>query len=178
MATGVQEYCNGGSLRAAINSGLFRPPKLKHRWEPVMGVLRGIAEGMAYVHSKRICHGDLNPANVLLKVLPPPGSTSVSSDTATGTSRKSPPPSRQHISVLQHRNRHKSQESTRPAAPGPWLCSCMLTSLSPHLRLAPLPTGVHFAAGCSYKSYIYVHDAAAMQLGGSCATTTHAKGPG
>lgn len=64
----VQEYCNGGSLRAAINAGLFRHPKMKHRWEPVMGVLRGIAEGMAYVHSKRICHGDLNPANVLLKV--------------------------------------------------------------------------------------------------------------
>ena len=33
-----------------------------------MALLNDIAQGMAYIHSKRICHGDLNPANVLLKV--------------------------------------------------------------------------------------------------------------
>ena len=72
VATGVQEYCNGGSLRAAVADGMFTAQTLPHRWEPVMGVLRGIAEGMAYVHSKRVCHGDLNPANVLLKACPHP----------------------------------------------------------------------------------------------------------
>eukprot|EP00892_Ulva_mutabilis_P010030 jgi/Ulvmu1/739/UM010_0112.1 len=66
----IQEYCNGGSLRAAVADGMFTSQTLPQRWEPVMGVLRGIAEGMAYVHSKRICHGDLNPANVLLKYDP------------------------------------------------------------------------------------------------------------
>jgi serine/threonine protein kinase len=33
-----------------------------------MALLVDIAQGMAYIHSKRICHGDLNPANILLKV--------------------------------------------------------------------------------------------------------------
>jgi tRNA A-37 threonylcarbamoyl transferase component Bud32 len=33
-----------------------------------MVAMHGIAAGMQYVHSKRICHGDLNPSNVLVKV--------------------------------------------------------------------------------------------------------------
>jgi serine/threonine protein kinase len=33
-----------------------------------MWTLEGIAAGMDYMHTKRICHGDLNPNNVLLKV--------------------------------------------------------------------------------------------------------------
>jgi serine/threonine protein kinase len=64
----VQEYCNGGSLRQAVNQGLFTSARLRRRWQPLMKILMGIAAGMAYVHSKRICHGDLNPSNVLLKV--------------------------------------------------------------------------------------------------------------
>jgi Protein kinase domain len=62
-----QEFCNGGSLRQALQRGYFSARKMAGRWAPLTGVLRGIAEGMAYVHSKRICHGDLNPANILLK---------------------------------------------------------------------------------------------------------------
>jgi serine/threonine protein kinase len=30
--------------------------------------LRAIADGMDYMQSKRICHGDLNPSNILYKV--------------------------------------------------------------------------------------------------------------
>jgi serine/threonine protein kinase len=63
----VQEYCNGGSLRQATIQGLFSPSAERH-WRTVMSLLIDIAQGMAYIHSKRICHGDLNPANVLLKV--------------------------------------------------------------------------------------------------------------
>lgn len=66
----AQEFCNGGSLRGALQRGYFTHKKLPSRWEVVASVLRGVAEGMAYVHSKRICHGDLNPSNILLKVRP------------------------------------------------------------------------------------------------------------
>jgi serine/threonine protein kinase len=43
------------------------------RWKPLVGVLLGITKGMDYMHSKRICHGDLNPSNILLKVRLHPG---------------------------------------------------------------------------------------------------------
>jgi serine/threonine protein kinase len=37
-------------------------------WRAVTQLLSDMTEGMVYVHSKRITHGDLNPSNVLLKV--------------------------------------------------------------------------------------------------------------
>ena len=63
----MQEYCNGGSLRQATTQGLCAPTVERH-WRTLMSLLIDVAQGMAYIHSKRICHGDLNPANVLLKV--------------------------------------------------------------------------------------------------------------
>jgi serine/threonine protein kinase len=66
----VQEYCNGRSLRDALERGYFTLERMPRRWAPIMGMLRGIAAGMEYIHGKRVCHGDLNPANVLLKVRP------------------------------------------------------------------------------------------------------------
>ena len=68
----MQEFCNGGSLRAVLQGGAFARPGAGQRWRSVATALRGLAEGMAYTHSKRICHGDLNPSNVLLKVPQPP----------------------------------------------------------------------------------------------------------
>eukprot|EP00892_Ulva_mutabilis_P012772 jgi/Ulvmu1/9868/UM057_0022.1 len=63
----IQEFCNGGSLRSVLQRGGFARPGALRRWRSVTTALRGLAEGMAYTHSKRICHGDLNPSNVLLK---------------------------------------------------------------------------------------------------------------
>ena len=68
---GAQEYCNGGSLRASLVSGSFAEHsahRLRHHWRTVMHAAKGIAAGMQYVHGKRICHGDLNPSNILIKV--------------------------------------------------------------------------------------------------------------
>jgi serine/threonine protein kinase len=66
----MQEYCNGGSLRGAIAGRVFGEPPhgLRRRWKPLMHVAGSVADGMRYLHSQRICHGDLNPANILLKV--------------------------------------------------------------------------------------------------------------
>ena len=68
----VQEFCNGGSLRTAISRGYFRTHHLPQRWRPIMSVLRDVCAGMGYMHEKRICHGDLTPANILLKVCSSP----------------------------------------------------------------------------------------------------------
>ena len=64
----LQEFCNGGSLRTAIARGYFRTRHLPQRWRPIMSVLRDVCAGMGYMHEKRICHGDLTPANILLQV--------------------------------------------------------------------------------------------------------------
>ena len=64
----MQEFCNGGSLREAVASGCFTVEVMPRRWGPLMLVLGDIAGGMAHMHAKRICHGDLNPSNILLKV--------------------------------------------------------------------------------------------------------------
>jgi serine/threonine protein kinase len=64
----VQEFCNGGTLRQAVNEGLFTSRRLPARWEPILNILRGVAAAMQFVHDRRICHGDLNPSNILLKV--------------------------------------------------------------------------------------------------------------
>jgi serine/threonine protein kinase len=55
-------------LRHAVAKGYFNPERTPRHWRIIMGLLNDIAQGMAYIHSKRICHGDLNPANILLKV--------------------------------------------------------------------------------------------------------------
>ena len=63
----AQEFCNGGSLSEAITDGLFGLKSSSTHWQQVLSVLLDVARGMAHIHSMRICHGDLNPANVLLQ---------------------------------------------------------------------------------------------------------------
>ena len=63
----LQEFCNGGTLRDAVALGAFTAARLPRRWGPQMAMLAHIAAGMLHMHAKRICHGDLNPSNILLK---------------------------------------------------------------------------------------------------------------
>ncbi|GAX76599.1 hypothetical protein CEUSTIGMA_g4045.t1 [Chlamydomonas eustigma] len=66
----VMEYCDRGCLAAAIKRGAFRP---SGRWgssitlRALIRTAKEIAQGLAYLHSLGITHGDLKPANVLLK---------------------------------------------------------------------------------------------------------------
>lgn len=76
----VQELCEGGPLKNMIDSGFFQchtfgpPSSTSTMKEPqmvhVLSAVLQIARGLNHIHSKNIIHGDLNPANVLLK--PPP----------------------------------------------------------------------------------------------------------
>lgn len=57
----VYEFVGGGDLASAVEKRADRPSLPE-----VLGWMRGIAEGLAFVHSHRIVHRDLKPANVLL----------------------------------------------------------------------------------------------------------------
>lgn len=55
----AMELCTGINLREFINQ---RFDEEEHKIQ----ILRGILEGLAYIHSKRIMHRDLKPANIFL----------------------------------------------------------------------------------------------------------------
>merc|ERR1712130_806000 len=67
----VMEYCNAGSLMAAIHNGEYynlsssfeRVPDL----QAILATAIEIASGLAYMHSKGIVHGDLTAHNILLQ---------------------------------------------------------------------------------------------------------------
>merc|ERR1712130_716865 len=67
----VMEYCNAGSLMAAIHNGEYynlsssfeRVPDL----QAILATAIEIASGLAYMHCKGIVHGDLTAHNILLQ---------------------------------------------------------------------------------------------------------------
>ncbi|VAH12561.1 unnamed protein product [Triticum turgidum subsp. durum] len=57
----VEEYMPNGSLSDIID-GSSRPLD----WTSVFRIIRGIAQGVAHIHTKGAVHLDLKPANILL----------------------------------------------------------------------------------------------------------------
>ena len=56
----VMEYCGGMTLRDYISQQFHQPSELKIK------IIRGMLEGLSYIHSRRIIHRDLKPANIFL----------------------------------------------------------------------------------------------------------------
>ncbi|KAL6758747.1 hypothetical protein V8C86DRAFT_2587039 [Haematococcus lacustris] len=64
----IQEYCDAGSLAHAIDSGLFHDVLTGTRKLPqLLQVALDIAQGLAYIHSKDVIHGDLSSGNIMLR---------------------------------------------------------------------------------------------------------------
>ncbi|GIL74147.1 hypothetical protein Vretifemale_4192, partial [Volvox reticuliferus] len=67
----IMEEMDRGSLHRCIHRGIFHPsnsslPK-RHRVRGIVRTLVEVAQGMAHLHSSELVHGDLKPANVLLR---------------------------------------------------------------------------------------------------------------
>ncbi|KAK9808759.1 hypothetical protein WJX72_003116 [[Myrmecia] bisecta] len=66
----VMEYCDLGSLMRAVTKKAFKPHgkwSYHTTYRALLRTAQEIAKGMEYIHSFGIVHGDLKPANVLLK---------------------------------------------------------------------------------------------------------------
>ena len=54
------EYCDKGNLRSILDKGFYLPPLYK------IFLIYSICDGLGYIHSKGIIHGDLKCENILL----------------------------------------------------------------------------------------------------------------
>ncbi|GFR46219.1 hypothetical protein Agub_g7762 [Astrephomene gubernaculifera] len=63
----VQELCNAGTLRAALELGMAGSVRAGGLFKMLaLRIALDVAQGMRHMHSRRIVHGDLKPDNVLL----------------------------------------------------------------------------------------------------------------
>ena len=62
----VLEYCDRGSLREALDEGLFMDAKGMN-YQAMLETAADIARGMIHLHSHNVLHSDLKAANVMLK---------------------------------------------------------------------------------------------------------------
>lgn len=58
----IQEYCAGGTLANLVTHGHLLSTEGAVRFERVLMLLRDVAAGLAYVHSREIGAGDPNPS--------------------------------------------------------------------------------------------------------------------
>lgn len=68
----VLEYCDGGTLRDALDAGRFlsRHSTTGVQYLTVLQIAREVARGMQHLHSLDIVHADLKTRNILLKSSP------------------------------------------------------------------------------------------------------------
>ena len=57
----VMEFCSGMNLKDFIQT------KFNESNETKVKIIRGMLEGISYIHTRRIIHRDLKPANIFLE---------------------------------------------------------------------------------------------------------------
>lgn len=62
------EISNGGTLADAVQQGLFCRSAVCEQWSIATSVLSDVAQGMHFLHSQGVVHGNLNVDNIHLQV--------------------------------------------------------------------------------------------------------------
>ncbi|CAL9073222.1 unnamed protein product, partial [Musa acuminata var. zebrina] len=62
----IHDYAPNGSLANISLSKKLGSSPLHLSWEARLGIARGVARGLAYIHEKKCSHGNLKPSNILL----------------------------------------------------------------------------------------------------------------
>ncbi|GFH06748.1 protein kinase domain-containing protein [Haematococcus lacustris] len=64
------EFCEKGTLLEAIQAGVFKASTWRNARQALRALLRTaaeVAQGMLHLHMLGVMHGDLKPANIMLK---------------------------------------------------------------------------------------------------------------
>ncbi|GLI69463.1 hypothetical protein VaNZ11_014080 [Volvox africanus] len=63
----IQEFCEVGSLRVALENRMFHLPDGLPNMPMILRLMLDVVRGLQHLHRKNIVHGDLTPGNILLK---------------------------------------------------------------------------------------------------------------
>ncbi|GIL74765.1 hypothetical protein Vretifemale_4685, partial [Volvox reticuliferus] len=63
----IQEFCEVGSLRVALENRMFHLSDGQPNMPMILRLMLDVVRGLQHLHKKNIVHGDLTPGNILLK---------------------------------------------------------------------------------------------------------------
>ncbi|KAG2451969.1 hypothetical protein HYH02_003742, partial [Chlamydomonas schloesseri] len=63
----IQEFCEVGSLRVALENHMLQAPDGQPNLSLILRLSLDVVRGLMHLHKKNIVHGDLTPGNILLK---------------------------------------------------------------------------------------------------------------
>jgi len=141
----IMPYCEGGDLHSYVWETLSAVPLGPDREGEVRTIFRSLLEGLQYLQSRQMCHGDVSPENVMFKngepvladldaaFLLPTASATTTSGASPAASPEEEKGHRHNRHDHNHRHRHRLLVRPRPLSSG------KIPYMSPEVFLCSLP---------------------------------------